>query len=142
VNPSGAWELLIGVAALASLVAGCLLVLRPFLSAALWAAILCFTTWPMFLRLDATFAGKRSLAALVATLTLAAIIAAPIVILGATLAGNISALTIAAQRLAHQGPPRLPVADIPLVGSQFVNHWNQLSENSTACRRFLTDLSW
>ena len=30
----------------------CLLVLRPFISAALWAVILCFTTWPMFLRLE------------------------------------------------------------------------------------------
>ena len=27
---------------------GCVLVLRPFLSAILWAAILAFTTWPMF----------------------------------------------------------------------------------------------
>src|SRR5262249_6940732 len=127
-------ELLIAVAALALLVGACLLVLRPFISAALWAAILSFTTWPMFLRLDAALAGKRSPAALVATLALATIIAAPIVILGATLASNISALMIAAQRLAHQGSPKLPkwVFDIPLIGSQFANHWNQFSESSTA----------
>ena len=68
-------ELWIGLAAVALLVAGCLLILRPFMSAALWAAILCFTTWPMFLRLDAALGGRRSLAALVATLALAAIIA-------------------------------------------------------------------
>lgn len=127
-------ELWAGVAAAALLGAGCLLILRPFISAALWAAILCFTTWPMFLRLDAALGGRRALGAFIATLALAAIIAAPVVILGATLASNISALTSAAQRLAHQGPPKLPgwVADIPLVGSQFASHWNELSESSSA----------
>lgn len=127
-------ELWIGVAAVALLVAGCLLILRPFISAALWAAILCFTTWPIFLRLDAALGGRRSLAALIATLALAAIIAAPVVILAETLASNISAMTSAAQRLAHQGPRKLPdwIANIPLVGSQFAQHWNELSESSSA----------
>ena len=77
-------ELWAGVAAAALLGAGCLLILRPFISAALWAAILCFTTWPMFLRLDAALGGRRALGAFIATLALAAIIAAPVVILGAT----------------------------------------------------------
>src|SRR6185437_3753843 len=127
-------ELWIGVAAVALLLAGCLLILRPFISAALWAAILCFTTWPIFLRLDAALGGRRSLAALIATLALAAIIAVPLVILGTTLASNISAMTTAAQRLAREGPPKLPewIADIPLVGSQFANHWKELSESSSA----------
>lgn len=133
-------ELWIGLAATALLVAGCLMILRPFISAALWAAILCFTTWPMFLRLDAALGGRRSLSAFVATLTLGAIIAAPLVILGATLAGNISALTSAAERLVHQGPPKAPgwIANIPLVGSQFANHWKELSESSTARLAALT----
>jgi predicted PurR-regulated permease PerM len=127
-------ELWIGLAAVVLLVAGCLLILRPFISAALWAAILCFTTWPIFLRLDAALGGRRSLAALIATLALAAIIAAPVVILAETLANNISALTSAAQRLAHEGPPKLPgwVAEIPLVGNQFAHHWEELSESSSA----------
>jgi predicted PurR-regulated permease PerM len=135
-------ELWIGLAAVALLVAGCVLILRPFISAALWATILCFTTWPMFLRLDAAVGRRRSLSALVATLALAAIIAAPLVILGTTLAGNISALTSAAQRLVHQGPPKLPgwVANIPLFGSQLANHWNQLSESSAA--RIATLTKW
>jgi predicted PurR-regulated permease PerM len=127
-------ELWIGLAAVALLVAGCLLILLPFISAALWAAILCFTTWPMFLRLDAALGGRRSLGALVATLALAVIIAEPVVILAMTLASNISALSSAAQRVAHEGPLKLPgwVADIPLVGTQITNHWNELSESSSA----------
>ena len=44
-------ELWIGGTAVVVLGLLCLLVLRPFISAALWAVILCFTTWPLFLRL-------------------------------------------------------------------------------------------
>ena len=127
-------ELWMGVAAVALLVYGCLLVLRPFISAALWAAILCFTTWPMFLRLEAVLGKRRSLCALIATLIFAAIIAAPAVILAATLASDISALIEASHKLIRQGPPHLPawVANIPLVGGQLASHWNKLNENSSA----------
>ena len=33
---------------LAVLIAGCFLVLQPFLTAIVWAAILCVTMWPLF----------------------------------------------------------------------------------------------
>ena len=126
-------ELWIGVAAVAMPVFACLLVLRPFISAGLWAAILCFTTWPMFLRLDRALGGRRTLGALVATLILAAVIVAPVVILGVTLASNISALSSAAQRLAREGPPPLPawIANMPLIGSQLAGYWKELSESSS-----------
>ena len=39
---------LIGALALLALLAGCLLVVRPFLSALLWAAILSYSTWPAY----------------------------------------------------------------------------------------------
>lgn len=35
----------------------CLLILRPFISAMLWALILCFTTWPLFLVILGVFGG-------------------------------------------------------------------------------------
>ncbi len=95
-------ELWIGGAAVVFLGLLCLLVLRPFVSAALWAAILCFTTWPLFLRLEGLLGGRRTLAALIATLSLAAIIAVPVAILGATLADNVSALIAASRRLVSR----------------------------------------
>jgi len=61
-----------GTAAVAILAGACLLILRPFISAALWAAILCFTTWPLFTRLTAELGGRRTLAAALATLLLSA----------------------------------------------------------------------
>jgi predicted PurR-regulated permease PerM len=111
----------------------CLLVLRPFISAALWAVVLCFTTWPMFLRLEEMLGGRRTLSSLIATLFLAAIIIVPVAILGATLADNVSGLVSASQRLIEEGPPNPPdwVASVPLVGSHIADYWNYLDQSSS-----------
>ena len=124
-----------GLVAVALLSVVCILILRPFISAALWAVILCFTTWPLFLRLDGALGGRRSLAALVATLILFMTIAAPVVILGMTLASNVSDLAAAAQRLIYEGPPSPPawLADIPMVGPRIADYWKVLN-GSTAER--------
>ena len=126
-------ELWIGGAAVVLLGLGCLLVLRPFVSAGLWALILCFTTWPLFLRLEDLLGGRRTLSALVATLFLAAVIVVPVAILGATLADNVSSLVTAGQKLIQQGSPTAPdwIASIPLIGSHVADYWNYLNESSS-----------
>jgi predicted PurR-regulated permease PerM len=126
-------ELGIGLAAVALLTFVCLLILRPFITAALWAAILCFTTWPWFARLERMLGGRRSLAAMVATLTLIVIVAAPVAILAMTLADNVAALAAATQRLIYEGPPNPPawVANVPLVGGHLADYWNRLAGSTT-----------
>ena len=126
-------ELWIGGTAVVVLGVLCLLVLRPFVSAALWAVILCFTTWPLFLRLEALLGGRRTLSALIATVLLTAIIVVPVVILGATLTDNVSSLIKAGQKLILEGPPSPPdwVASIPLIGSHIADYWNYLNESSS-----------
>lgn len=121
----------IGAAAGALLLLACLLILRPFISAALWAAILCFSTWPAFLRLQHAVGGRKSLAALIATLTLAAIIVVPLAILALTAAGNVADLFAAAQKLAHGGAPRLPdwLSGMPFVGKRLNDYWNGLIQS-------------
>ena len=126
-------ELWIGGTAVVVLALLCLLVLRPFISAALWAVILCFTTWPLFLSLEEMLGGRRTLSALIATLFLAAVIVVPVAILGATLADNVSALVSASQKLIREGPPSPPdwIASIPLIGSHIADYWNYLNQGST-----------
>ena len=126
-------ELWIGGSAVVLLGLLCLLVLRPFISAAMWAVVLCFTTWPMFLRLEEMLGGRRTLSSLIATLFLAAIIILPVAILGATLADNVSGLVSASQRLIEEGPPNPPdwVASVPLVGSHIADYWNYLDQSSS-----------
>lgn len=125
-------ELWIGGAAVVMLGLLCLLVLRPFISAALWAVVLCFTTWPLFHTLEDVLGGRRTLAALIATLLLAAIIIVPVAILGATLADNVSGLISASQKAIEQGPPTPPdwVASIPVAGSHITSYWNYLNQST------------
>lgn len=126
-------ELWIGGTAVVVLGLLCLLVLRPFISAALWAVILCFTTWPLFLRLEDLVGGRRTLSALIATSLLAAVIVVPVAILGATLADNVSALISASQKLIQEGPPSPPdwVGSVPQIGSHVAEYWNYLDKSSS-----------
>src|SRR5215831_11505358 len=88
----------ISVVAVAILALACLLILRPFISAALWAAVLCFTTWPLFTRLTAELGGRRTLAALVATLLLSAIVIVPVGILASRITANINEIIEASRK--------------------------------------------
>lgn len=122
----------IGVAAVAILALACLLILQPFISAALWAAILCFSTWPLFMRLEAGLGGRPALAASLATLVLSAIMIAPVVILVNRLSGNISEIIDASRKFISEGPAAAPswVRSLPLVGGRLAAYWNLLSRSS------------
>ena len=58
-----------GVLALLGIGIGCFLVVRPFISALLWAAILVYTTWPAFRLLRERLGLSPGWAALVMVLT-------------------------------------------------------------------------
>ena len=106
-----------------------MLILRPFISAALWAAILCFTTWPLFTRLKAKLGGRPTMAASLATLALSAIIIAPVAILVSRLSGNVAEIIDATRKFIHEGPAAPPawVTSLPLVGDRLAAYWNLLS---------------
>jgi predicted PurR-regulated permease PerM len=131
----------IGIAAVVLLVLACLLILLPFISAALWAAILCFTTWPLFVRLKAELGGRPAMAASLATLALSAIIIAPVAILVSRLSGNIADIIEATRKFIHEptAPPAW-IASLPLVGGRLAAYWNLLSESSAS--RFSEIVKW
>ena len=79
-------EQILGIGALVLLGVGCLVVLWPFLSALLWAAVLCFSTWPAYSWFERLLGGRRTLAALLMTLLIALVVVAPFAISAATLA--------------------------------------------------------
>ena len=66
----------LGPGVLGLILLGCLVVLRPFFSAILWAAILCYATWPACEWLVRHLHGRRPPAALAMTLLLVLLIAA------------------------------------------------------------------
>jgi predicted PurR-regulated permease PerM len=128
------WEQTLGWVVLLALLAGCLVVLRPFVSALLWAGVLCFSSWPIYRRLLRFLHNRRTLAALVMTLAMILVVLMPFVIVGATLADNVKQLTAAAQHWIENGPPGPPawLAKVPAVGERAAEYWQSLAGDSAA----------
>ncbi len=124
----------IAIAILALVVAGCALVLLPFATAILWAAILTFSTWGLYSRLSVILGGRPALAALAMTLALAAIIVAPFVAVGEGLAENVSAVVGVIRVAVEQGPRTPPawVADVPVLGFHVHDYLNRLATDPAA----------
>jgi predicted PurR-regulated permease PerM len=121
-------EQIVVVALLVILAVGCLTVLRPFLSALLWALILSFSTWPLYAWLVRRLKGRRSLAAFLMTLLIAAIFILPLAAAGAGLADSVAKVGGIVAVLLREGPPGPPawVAELPIVGTQLTERWLEL----------------
>ena len=102
---------------LAVLVVGVFLVLQPFLSAIVWAAMLAATTWPVFAWLRRRLAGRPGLAATLMTLLILLVVVAPFLIVGVTLAENSDRVSAFMRGLIESGPPDPPAwAERPAAG--------------------------
>jgi predicted PurR-regulated permease PerM len=114
------------------LLCGCLLVLLPFLYSLLWAAVLVIASWPAYSRLLRLVGDRHSLAALLMTLGMILILLLPFVIIGATLAENVRDMTVAAQKMIHNGPPAPPewLDKIPAVGHRLTAYWQSLAADT------------
>ena len=111
---------------------GCLLVLRPFVSALLWAVVLCFSTWPVYRRLLHLLRGQRTLAALLTTVAMILVVLLPFVIIGAAVSDDVRDLTSAVQQWTDTGPPPPPswLGKVPLVGERAVAYWQSLTTDT------------
>ena len=132
------------IALLALLVMGCALILRPFIAAILFAAIVCITTWPLYAGLLVRARGRSWLAAMVMTLILALVLVVPMALLTASLADVTPAAIDAIRALlekAQVAPPEW-LKKIPLAGEQLDAYWHRLAESReelTALLRRLYD---
>lgn len=123
------FEFLAGLAMLILLAIGCLVVLRPFLSAILWALILSFSTWPIYTRMLARIGNRQTLAASIMTLGVALVLVAPLAFLGATLADHVAGVIEVVRVLLDQGLPDAPawLGDIPFFGHDLLAQWQSLA---------------
>jgi predicted PurR-regulated permease PerM len=117
---------------------GCLKVLLPFASAILWAVVLCLSTWPLYerLRRHLGLRERRTMAALLMTLSLALIAVAPFAIAFWSLSEEAKVVTKAAAREVEHWPPPLPqwLAGLPTVGPRLKAYWEQPSPAQAAQR--------
>jgi len=122
----------VGTAALVALVVSCLLVLRPFVSSVLWALVLTYSTWPVYLRVRRLLYGHTTTAALSMTVLLALVIVLPVTILGISLGDSIAPFLGAARRIAVDGLPEPPqwVAGLPLIGTWLDSYLREIAHDS------------
>ena len=76
--PNPGSDRVLAILALTLLGAGCVLVLWPFLTALVWAAILASTSWPAFRWLDRSVGERRTVAACLMTLLVTVVLLGPI----------------------------------------------------------------
>ncbi|TPG53155.1 AI-2E family transporter [Roseomonas nepalensis] len=119
---------IIAVTALVALLAGCFLVLKPFLSSLLWAAILSFTTWPAyrFLTDQAKFRPGWAAALMVTVMML--VFGLPLAIAAPTSREEIDGLRSSIQTFLTDGLPALLAATgrLPFVGGFLEERFGEL----------------
>ena len=113
------------VAALGTAVA---LVLAPFVVSMLWAGILAFASWPIYVRLLRLAGGRAWLTALGLTLLMAAVVVLPTVWLLLLLQADASVLAdhLAAEMAAGRLRPPAFVATLPIVGPDLATWLNAM----------------
>ena len=126
------------------LVAGCFLVLRPFLAAMLLALVVCVSTWPLYLRLLRSMKGRQNIAALTMTLSLVLVVILPLALVAYNLADNVTAFYDWVRQATEAGPPVPPawLKEIPVVGGSADSYWHQIAidpEARTALVNHLLD---
>jgi predicted PurR-regulated permease PerM len=125
-------EQIAGVGFVGLIAAGCMYVLRPFVTAILWAAILCFATWPIYRRMETACRGRKNLAAALMTALIAIVMVLPFAIVGMTFGESVARLVRQINEYRQTGLPAPPewVDRLPLVGDWVRTYWMNLSDNA------------
>ena len=125
-------ERVVGLALLLLLALGSLLVLRPFLPALLWAAILTVSTWPLYVRLEQMLGGRSSLSAFLMTTGVALVLLVPMLVLGFHLTEAAGEATGFFREVLASGIPPLPdwVTRIPIAGPRLQEFWQRTTHDS------------
>ena len=119
------FEIYAQLAAVIILVTGCFLVLRPFMTAMLLAAVVCISTWPVYLWLLRKLKNQPNLAALTMTFSLTLLVILPLALVAYNLADNVTAFYDAVKQSMEAGPPAW-LTGLPLLGGPIEEYWRNL----------------
>lgn len=112
------------------LVWACFLILRPFLPPVTWGIIVAVALYPWYRKLAAFLSERRTLAAVLCTVVLLALLIVPIYLLTGTLVEGIQSLTGRLKAGTFKvPPPPLTVATWPLIGTSLNRVWLLASNN-------------
>ncbi len=118
---------------------GCGLVLYPFFSAVLWAAILVYTTWPAFFWIRHNLRLPNGVTALIMVLLSALVIVLP---LGLAIPGgtaDVKALRVSLEAWMAAVPPAPHwLYSVPLAGGALTDTWNAWAADLSSMTAFFT----
>ena len=127
------------IAIVAFLIAGCFLVLRPFMAAILFAAVVCVFTWPIYQRLRSRLGNRDTLAAMTMTLLLLIALIVPMAYLAANLADAAATLFEHIRPALLHPQPHAPewMQNLPLVGGQINDFWERIAASREELMKLL-----
>ena len=123
----------LGVLAIVTLIAATVWILRPFLGAIIWAAMIVVATWPVMCRLQRWLWGRRALAVAAMTAIWLLVLVLPLSLATSTIVANAGAILDWATRMRSvavaAGPPLEWLATLPYVGPQAAEAWRTIAES-------------
>ena len=123
-----------GVLLIITLLALTIWILRPFLGALVWAAMIVVATWPIMCRLQTWLWGSRKWAVAAMTAMLLLTLALPLAFTVGTIVANAGTVIDSASRLQTFTMPAPPdwLAGVPLVGAKAVEGWTAVAASPVA----------
>ncbi len=111
------------------LIAASFWVMRPFITAIVWAAIIVVATWPIFLKVQSLLWNRRGLAVAVMTLALLLIIVVPLVFAIIAIADKAVDITAQVRSLSVVTFPPMPewLNSIPVAGRMIGERWQEVA---------------
>ena len=129
------------LAALGLLIGGCIMILLPFSSALVWAAIFVFSTRHLFWRVNAALGGRNWLSASIFVTLILCLIVLPLLYAILSFGGIVSDFVLKATSHLQSGIPSLPtwIAEIRWVGPTIQEWWDKLVLGDAAVRQQVND---
>jgi len=114
---------------LAALIGTSLWIMRPFMVALVWAATVVIATWPLLLRAQTWFGGRRAPAVALMTVVLLLILLVPLYFAITTITDNVGQITKWSKSLGTLIQPSPPswIAPLPVVGARLATRWRELA---------------
>ena len=132
--------LLVGLALL------CLLILAPFITPIVWAAILAYASWPLYRRLRRMLHGYKTVAALLMTLILGCAVVLPVLWILVLVQGELITAYQALTKYLAQGPQAVPnfLGRIPWLGQKIQETMDRYAADPSVLTQQLSAwiLSW
>lgn len=107
------------------ILAGAFVVLKPFLLAIIWAAIIAIASWPLYLRIETRCGGRRKIASALTTALVCVLLVGPMVLLIVFVMQDVVTAASYFVRVDAEGAPAPEwLSQLPWIGDFVRERWN------------------